>query len=160
MPFAFSRCCENRDPTLTSVAVNKVGINVLLTILVGASAFFAVRHHASAPWTTAQFIGLALFTIGFVFWTVARFQLGASLTVSAQARRLVTTGLYSKIRNPIYVFGSCCIAGLILTLARPIWLLLLAIIVPLQIWRARKEARVLEGSFGEEYRRYRAGVWF
>jgi len=34
------------------------------------------------------------------------------------------------------------------------------IIVPLQIWRAGKEAKVLEASFGDEYRTYRAGTWF
>ncbi len=140
--------------------MNKFIINILLTFLVAIAAFFAVRHNAAGPWRLHQFLGLAFFVIGFVFWTIARFQLGASLTVTAQARRLVTTGLYSKIRNPIYVFGSSCIAGLILMIARPVWLLLFAIIVPLQIWRARKEARVLEASFGDEYRKYRAGVWF
>jgi protein-S-isoprenylcysteine O-methyltransferase Ste14 len=124
------------------------------------AVFLSVRRYAPAAWGMNQFIGLALFSIGFVFWTIARFQLGASLTVTAQARKLITTGLYSKIRNPIYVFGSCCLAGLILVIARPIWLLVFAVIVPLQIWRARKEAQVLEASFGDEYRRYRAGVWF
>jgi protein-S-isoprenylcysteine O-methyltransferase Ste14 len=73
---------------------------------------------------------------------------------------LVSRGLYSKIRNPIYVFGSCFIAGFILVAARPVWLLIFALIVPMQIWRAGKESLVLEAKFGEEYRRYRAGTWF
>jgi protein-S-isoprenylcysteine O-methyltransferase Ste14 len=107
-----------------------------------------------------QVAGICLLGIGFVLWTTARFQLGRSLTVTAQAKQLVTRGLYSKIRNPIYVFGSCVIAGLILVLGRPVWLLAFLIVIPLQIWRARKESAVLEASFGEEYRRYRAGTWF
>jgi protein-S-isoprenylcysteine O-methyltransferase Ste14 len=41
-----------------------------------------------------------------------------------------------------------------------VWLLAFLIVIPLQIWRARKESAVLEASFGEEYRRYRAGTWF
>ncbi len=135
-------------------------INILLTIVVAVAILFAVRLHAPAVWGGNQVIGLVLLTIGFVFWTVARFQLGASLTVTAQARTLVNTGLYSKIRNPIYVFGSCCLAGMILVIARPIWLLVFVIIVPLQIWRSRKEAQVLEASFGDEYRKYRAKTWF
>jgi protein-S-isoprenylcysteine O-methyltransferase Ste14 len=98
--------------------------------------------------------------MGFFLWTTARFQLGRSLTVTAQAKQLVTRGLYSKLRNPIYVFGSCVIAGLILVLGRPVWLLAFLIVIPLQIWRARKESAVLEAAFGEEYRRYRAGTWF
>jgi len=97
---------------------------------------------------------------GFVLWTVAPFQLGKSLTVTAQAKQLVTRGLYSKLRNPIYVFGSCVIAGLILLLGRPVWLLVFVGLIPLQIWRGRKEAQVLEAKFGEEYRKYRAATWF
>jgi protein-S-isoprenylcysteine O-methyltransferase Ste14 len=107
-----------------------------------------------------QIVGAILMAVGFVFWTVARFQLGDSFTVSAQARKLVTRGLYSKIRSPIYVFGSCTLAGLILIMGRPIWLLIFVAIIPLQIWRAGKEAKVLEAAFGEEYRRYLARTWF
>jgi len=107
-----------------------------------------------------QLTGICLLSIGFILWTVARFQLGSSFSVSAQARQLVTHGLYSKLRNPIYVFGSCVIIGLILTLGRPIWLLVFLIIIPLQIWRANKESSVLEAAFGDDYRRYRAQTWF
>jgi protein-S-isoprenylcysteine O-methyltransferase Ste14 len=34
------------------------------------------------------------------------------------------------------------------------------VLIPMQIVRARKEARVLEEKFGEEYRAYRARTWF
>jgi len=145
---------------LYSLAVKQFPVNILLTIVVAAAAFFTVRLYAPELWAPQQILGLILLILGFVFWTVARFQLGSSLTVSAQARRLVNTGIYSKIRNPIYVFGSCFLAGLILVIAKPVWLLVFVIIVPLQIWRAGKEAKVLEASFGDEYRKYRAGTWF
>jgi protein-S-isoprenylcysteine O-methyltransferase Ste14 len=52
------------------------------------------------------------------------------------------------------------IAGLILVLGRPIWLLVFVLIIPLQLWRARKESQVLEAKFGDEYRKYRAATWF
>jgi len=97
---------------------------------------------------------------GFVLWTIARFQLGISLTVTAQAKQLVTRGLYSRIRNPIYVFLSCAIAGLILALGHPRALLIFVVGIPVMVWRAWKEAQVLEAKFGEEYRRYRASTWF
>jgi protein-S-isoprenylcysteine O-methyltransferase Ste14 len=92
-------------------------------------------------------------------WTTARFQLGKSLTVTAQAKGLVTRGLYAKIRNPIYLFGSTVIIGLIIALGRPVWLLIFVLLIPLQIWRGRKESQVLEAKFGEEYRAYRANTW-
>lgn len=107
-----------------------------------------------------QTAGLVLLAVGFVLWTVARFQLGASFAVTAQARQLVSHGIYSKIRNPIYVFGSCVIAGFFLLIGHPKWLLIFVIIIPMQIWRARKEAAVLEEKFGEQYRLYRASTWF
>ena len=91
---------------------------------------------------------------------MARFQLGASFTVKAEARQLVTRGLYSKIRNPIYVFGSMVIAGGILVFGKPLWLLIFVLLTPLQIWRTGKESAVLEAAFAEEYRKYRAGTWF
>lgn len=137
-----------------------IAANVALTLLVGFALGLIIWEHPPAAWTPMQTVGTILLVAGFTLWTTARFQLGKSLTVSAQAKKLVTRGLYSRIRNPIYVFGSCVIAGEILVLGRPVWLLLFLVFVPLQIWRGRKEASVLETSFGEEYRKYRASTWF
>jgi protein-S-isoprenylcysteine O-methyltransferase Ste14 len=134
--------------------------NIVLTLLVGAAVSFLIWKHPPPAWTAMPITGLCLMLVGFVLWTIVRFQLGSSLAVTAQAKQLVTRGLYSKIRNPIYVFGSCVIAGLILALVRPMWLLIFVLIIPLQIWRARKEAQVLEAKFGEDYRKYRASTWF
>jgi protein-S-isoprenylcysteine O-methyltransferase Ste14 len=97
---------------------------------------------------------------GFILWSVARFQLGASFAVKAAARRLVTRGLCSKIRNPIYVFGSWVLAGGVLVFGKPVWLLIFVLLIPLQMWRTGKESAVWEAAFGEEYRKYRAGTRF
>ena len=137
-----------------------VGKNIALTLVVGLALAFFVLERPPTVWTPIQTVGLCLLLAGFVLWTIARFQLGNSLTVSAQAKQLITRGLYSKIRNPIYVFGSCVLVGLILLLGRPMWLLIFFVLIPLQIWRARKESQVLEAMFGEKYRKYRAATWF
>jgi protein-S-isoprenylcysteine O-methyltransferase Ste14 len=134
--------------------------NILLTLVVGTVLSLLVWRFPPPAWTPLPIAGLCLLVLSFVLWTVARFQLGRSLAVTAQAKQLVTRGLYSRIRNPIYVFLSCTIAGIILALARPLWLLIFVLVIPLQIWRARVEARVLEAKFGEEYRKYRASTWF
>jgi protein-S-isoprenylcysteine O-methyltransferase Ste14 len=131
----------------------------MLTVTVAAAAAYLGWTQAPAAWTPLRLLGLCLAVAGFVLWTVARFQLGKSFAVTAQAKQLVTHGLYSRIRNPVYIFGSVCIGGYILLLDRPRWLLIFVAIIPLQIWRARKEARVLEAKFGKEYRAYSARTW-
>ena len=134
--------------------------HILITLMVGAGASIVLWQMRPPVWTAMQTVGLCLLVAGFVLWTIARFQLGASFAVTAQARHLVTHGLYSKLRNPIYVFGSCVFVGIILVLGRPAWLLIFLVIIPLQIVRSRKESAVLEATFGDEYRKYRAGTWF
>jgi protein-S-isoprenylcysteine O-methyltransferase Ste14 len=137
-----------------------IGKHIVLTLVVGGGICALLWQHAPAAWTALPVVGLCLIIAGFILWTVARFQLGASFAVKAEARQLVTRGLYSKIRNPIYVFGSWVFAGAILISGKPWWLLIFLVLIPLQLWRARKESAVLEAAFGEEYRRYRAGTWF
>jgi protein-S-isoprenylcysteine O-methyltransferase Ste14 len=137
-----------------------VGKHIALTVVVGAALALLVLKHPQAEWTAMPLIGMALLITGFTFWTIARFQLGASFTVTGQGRQLVTTGLYSKIRNPIYVFGSMVIAEAFLYFGRPALLLIFVFVMPLQIMRGRKEAQVLESQFGDDYRAYRAGTWF
>lgn len=128
--------------------------------MLGGIIGVVVVSRLSAIRTPLGAIGLMLLLPGFIFWSIARFQLGSSFTVTPQAIQLVKRGLYGRIRNPIYIFGSCVIAGLILFVGRPLGLLVFVIIIPLQIWRVGKEAQVLEARFGDEYRAYRASTWF
>jgi len=72
----------------------------------------------------------------------------------------VTSGIYSKIRNPIYVSAEFVLAGIAVMLWNPLVLVFLLAVIPVQVLRARKEAQVLEAKFGEEYRAYRARTWF
>src|ERR1700738_3731509 len=90
----------------------------------------------------------------------ARFQLGRSFSVSPQARKLVTHGLYSKIRNPMYLFSALLVLGFLLTLQNPYLFLIIGVLVPTQIIRAHQEAKLLEEKFGDEYREYRRKTWF
>ena len=74
--------------------------------------------------------------------------------------RLVTTGLYSKIRHPMYagfilwIMGWVMYHGAIISLVPG-----LAGIVSILYWQRLEEAS-LELRYGETYRRYRAGTWF
>jgi protein-S-isoprenylcysteine O-methyltransferase Ste14 len=130
-----------------------------LQIVVTCALFWFLATWKGA-WNVRREIGTGLVVAGLLFIAVARYQLGRSFSVRAEAHQLVTSGLYSKIRNPIYVFGMVMITGMILVLQRPEgWLVLIAAIVG-QTIRARREARVLEAAFGDEYREYRRKTWF
>jgi protein-S-isoprenylcysteine O-methyltransferase Ste14 len=123
-----------------------------------AIAIWVALH---VPVSARYVIGMALAAIGFVLWMLARQQLGESFTVTAQARALVTTGLYSKIRNPIYFFGGVAFLGVFIAWGNIYALVgFLTLYFAMQILRARKESTVLEQAFGDEYRRYKASTWF
>lgn len=96
-----------------------------------------------------------------MLWITARLQLGKSFSVTAQAKKLVTHGLYARIRNPIYFFGGIAILGLLVAWGKLVLTLVFLVFYFLfQIPRAKLEAQVLEETFGDEYRRYRKQTWF
>ncbi|HEX9200863.1 MAG TPA: methyltransferase [Acidobacteriaceae bacterium] len=134
--------------------------NLITLAVVIAFVVWLVLHAESVEWTPVKIAGAVIAAVGVVLLIVARLQLGASFSVTAKARKLVTTGLYSKIRNPIYVFAAMFLIGLSIVIGRPWLLLLLVVMVPMQILRARRESQVLHEAFGEEYARYKAGTWF
>jgi protein-S-isoprenylcysteine O-methyltransferase Ste14 len=112
------------------------------------------------PWDWRRYLGSALMLAGGAGLALARYQLGRSFAIRAEAHQLVTHGIYSKIRNPIYTFGSVLFAGVVLVVHRPVLWLLLVFIVVMQTFRAHREAQVLEAAFGEAYREYRRKTWF
>jgi protein-S-isoprenylcysteine O-methyltransferase Ste14 len=120
-------------------------------------AFIASRD---LPWTPVRIAGAILAVPAFVLWFVARVQLGKSFSITPQAKELVTHGLYSKIRNPIYLFGSLLIASMLLYMGRPKLLVLFVVLIPLQLFRIRKEEKVLEEKFGQTYLEYKRRTWF
>jgi protein-S-isoprenylcysteine O-methyltransferase Ste14 len=105
-------------------------------------------------------VALGVGLICFVLWITARVQLGRAFSVGARATELVTTGLYSKIRNPVYFFGGIAIVATAVAWGRWIWIVLTLLGIPMQMARAHKEAQVLAAAFGDDYRRYKAQTWF
>ena len=112
------------------------------------------------PHITLSYTALCLSLVCAVMWFVARWQLGEAFSVTAQARQLVTQGLYSKFRHPIYIFGT--LAFLFIVLALQGWpaLFIWAIVILIQVSRVRREEQVLAETFGAEYTAYRSSTWF
>ena len=131
-------------------------ITFIAIVVLGAVLF---RQGVSLPWTPNRIAGFAITAPALLLLT-ARIQLGRAFSVRAKASTLVTAGLYSRIRNPIYVFSALLILGIIIWSGRPVFLLLFAVLIPAQFLRSRKESAVLEAKFGDEYRQYKQKTWF
>ena len=105
--------------------------------------------------------GMALATASYALWFTARAELGAAFSLKPEARTLVTSGLYSKFRHPIYLFSTVGLAGLCIAMRWYIFGTLYLIVVTTMQWRrAKAERAVLEAAFGEQYREYRKQAWF
>jgi len=130
-----------------------------LALIIVAGLVLAV-HAWGLPWTLPQIAGLAVAIPSFLLLVLARNQLGGAFSVQAKATTLVTTGLYSRIRNPIYFFGGLMIAGIIIWAGKPWFLLCFVVLVPLQVYRSGKEAQVLAEKFGVAYQDYKLKTWF
>ncbi|HVI09014.1 MAG TPA: isoprenylcysteine carboxylmethyltransferase family protein [Candidatus Binatia bacterium] len=119
-----------------------------------------IMFFRTGPWNIERIAGTVLFIVGTAGIATARYHLGRSFSVTAQARYLVTTGIYSKIRNPIYVFGTVALVGFALVWNHPESWIFVAAITVIQMVRAHSEAKVLEDAFGDAYREYRRQTWF
>jgi protein-S-isoprenylcysteine O-methyltransferase Ste14 len=135
----------------------KFNVGTILLILV-ALVLLGYRF-AAGPWPPLRIAGAVISLISVAGVIIARLQLGRAFSVRAKATRLVTTGLYRRVRNPIYIFGCFLFVGLAMFLPARLLLFALLVVIPVQIARARREAAVLEAEFGDEYRGYRAGTW-
>ncbi len=136
----------------------KSNMGTLGLIVLAALAFGL--HAWKLPWTPPRIIGVSVALPSFLLLCVARVQLGDAFSARAKASSLVTTGVYSRIRNPIYVFGALTIAGIIVWMNRPWFFLVFVLLIPMQWRRSRNEVRVLEEKFGPAYLDYKRRTWF
>ncbi len=117
-------------------------------------------QYGPGPRGVVRSIGLSLGLVGLAGVIVSRYTLGRSFSVAPKATALVTRGIYSRIRNPIYLSGMILVTGLVLIVGRIEGLAVLLVLIPMQMVRARREAAVLEGKFRDAYREYRKRTWF
>jgi protein-S-isoprenylcysteine O-methyltransferase Ste14 len=134
--------------------------NLITLAALLAAVVWLMLHAYLVEWTPVKMAGAAVAGVSLALLVTARLQLGAAFSVKAKAKTLVTTGLYSRIRNPIYVFGALTLVGMAVVLGNWVLLALVALLSPIQVVRARKEEAVLAEAFGEEYATYKAGTWF
>lgn len=101
-------------------------------------------------------ISILLVLFGATVWLVGKKTLGNFFTVSRHPRGLMTKGIYSKIRHPMYYGGILVYVGAALFFKS--WLglgLTLFLVIPILFWFIKKEEGLLYEKFGKEYPLYK-----
>ncbi|NDD30986.1 MAG: isoprenylcysteine carboxylmethyltransferase family protein [Proteobacteria bacterium] len=91
--------------------------------------------------------GQALLVIGTLLTVTAMATLGRSFSISVEARRPVTRGVYRFVRHPVYLGEMVALLGVALIRLSPLSLALTAAFWVLQALRARWEDEALVGAF-------------
>ncbi|MDN8611594.1 methyltransferase family protein [Variovorax ginsengisoli] len=145
-----------------------IGSAIFLVIAPGTLAvylpwYLTLWHFAPALFPTARVLGAALIVAGLpiLLDSFARFALQGLGTPAPvmPPKRLVVTGLYRYVRNPMYVAVTALIAGqgllfgsvMVLGYGAIVWAGFFLFVVAY-------EEPVLGEQFGDEYKRYRANV--
>jgi protein-S-isoprenylcysteine O-methyltransferase Ste14 len=100
--------------------------------------------------------GLALFVVGMILAIGALLQLRGLENID----HLITTGLFNRIRHPMYTgFGLWILGWSIFHGAFASLAVGLIGIANILFWRRLEDAR-LEARYGDTYRQYRSKTWF
>ena len=101
------------------------------------------------------YAGLTVGVIGVLLWIVAMWSLGSSLAVLPGTDKLVTKGLYRFFRHPLYMGIVLTLTGLFVACGSvPCLLYMFIVVIPLNIFRAKAEEKVLLEQLGLAYKQY------
>ncbi len=145
---------EARDNRWVIAAFTVLGLG-LIAVCVG----FDRADIGTIDGSTVRWLGVALYTVGGVLRLAPVFVLGrrfSGLVAIQEGHRLVTDGLYAHVRNPSYLGLLVNALGLALTFRSLPGVMIAALMIVPLVARMDAEERLLEETFGEEYRAYRA----
>jgi protein-S-isoprenylcysteine O-methyltransferase Ste14 len=92
-------------------------------------------------------------------WFIGRYNLGNTYSLLPKAEKIISRGLYSKIKHPLYLSQLLVLGGAILYIDDSrLWWLFIAISI-LQFYRSKKEEKVLLEKFGDDYKNYMESTW-
>ena len=134
-----------------------VPVQHVVSLMLGAILHLAYRRRLFPRRGIGMALGLPLVAlcVGLAAWSVAE----AGDTRIESPNRLLTHGPYSLSRNPMYSAWSLMHLGIGLA-ANSLWIVALAPIAAgyTHVVDVRREERILEKQFGDEYRDYRSRV--
>ena len=82
------------------------GLQAVLAAIISTSLFGAISSSIKINWL--DYIGAAMVVFGFIWETVADWQLSQFKAIASNKGKVLTTGLWRYSRHPNY-FGECCV---------------------------------------------------
>ena len=126
------------------------GVEPRISALVGTFLVYAVTLFPRRELSVGgEIAATTLILLGTTLAVYVLTQLGRSFSVMAEARRLVTSGIYRIVRHPLYVAEEIAAVGLVIQFLSYWTLLLLAVHVGFQVRRMQNEEAILIGIFPE-----------
>jgi protein-S-isoprenylcysteine O-methyltransferase Ste14 len=131
-------------------------VPLALTII---SAYFWFNFFQS---NLLGYAGLTFNLIGLIIWWSAKLTLAENWDAGygkPKIKKLVTLGIYSKIRHPLYSGIILTLIGLAFMYPKVWFILVNLLIVVYFIRRMRVEDRYLTETLGKRYRDYQRRTW-
>jgi len=158
----------NRKGTMETVLLTLAWLGFLVPLIWIASPAFSFAEY---PLRASPLIaGIACLAIGLGFFHRSHADLGSNWSVTLEVReqhRLITDGIYRRIRHPMYTALLLYSIGQALVI--PNWVAGQSYLIAFGIlfaFRVRAEERMMIDQFGDEYVKYAArtkrlvpGVW-
>ena len=133
------------------------------TVIGLLAAYLPAYTDRKEVWTldgdAVRWLGVVLFAAGGALRLWPVFVLGrrfSGLVAIQPGHKLVTTGIYSVIRQPSYLGLLVSSLGWALVFRSGVGVLLAALLIPPLIARINAEEALLNSEFGDEYDAYRA----
>lgn len=143
---------------LPSILPPKIVLIVILAMLV-LHLVFPLAVIVPAP---ISYSGVAVAALGggMIVWSRRAFQAASTpIKPFRNSTALVRHGLYRWTRNPMYLGALLLVSGIAVLLGSVSpWFLVAALFVVLRQGFVLHEERILEQTFGEEYRNYKRSV--
>ena len=144
---------ENNHLPLYGIGPYLMGSITLMTLLAIALSFLGYIPKYESNAILMTILGVVLIILGAAFWISA--VLNSDIQSNIRKNRLVTTGIYSIVRHPIYAAFLYAITGIILISNN-----MLLYVLPVVYWlilketMKRTEEKWLVEAYGDDYLNY------
>lgn len=142
-------------------------VHLILVIIAYVITFFQFKNaflwnRIIPNYGYIEYIGITILVLSLLFAILARIVLGRNWSGAIQkvkGQRLVCSGPYKYIRNPIYTAMVCGFFGTFIAFGSLTSFIGFCIILIIYIMKINREQRFLIIEFGDEYEKYIKRSW-